>query len=171
MIQAMLGGIIRAILAAIGGNLAGQGWISDDQVQQASGAILTLFAIGWSVWQKSRTRTEPGGPYNPRAEVRRPLPKNRGIARPSSLVAACMCCLVMGLGVAAIQSCATRPEPFPDVIAEQPRIGWSEPVDGRPFLVRLLSSLRITPTASIRQDEEGGWSVRPGAQITAKADF
>jgi hypothetical protein len=71
MILQILGGIVRTVLSAYGGNLVAEGWLTQEQLTSGTGAVLVLLAIAWSVWQKSRTRTTPGGEFNPRAEVRK----------------------------------------------------------------------------------------------------
>lgn len=74
MIAKILPGIIRHILTVLGGGFVADGWLTDNELNSAVGAILTLIGVGWSIWQKSRTRTIPGGEFNPKAEVRKALP-------------------------------------------------------------------------------------------------
>lgn len=71
MILQIIGGIVRAVLAAYGGKLVESGLITADQLSQGIGAVIVLLTILWSVWQKRRAATTPGGPYNPHAEVRK----------------------------------------------------------------------------------------------------
>ncbi len=71
MIAQIIGGIVRAVMAAYGGRLVEQGMLTDQQLTQGIGAVLVLITIGWSVWQKSRARTVPGGEFNPEAPVKK----------------------------------------------------------------------------------------------------
>lgn len=52
MIQAIVAGIIRAILAAVGGSLVTKGVLDADQLAAGIGAVLTLVTIAWSARQK-----------------------------------------------------------------------------------------------------------------------
>lgn len=45
-------GIVRHIITAAGGIVVTLGIMGDDAVSQISGAVLTLAAMGWSVWEK-----------------------------------------------------------------------------------------------------------------------
>jgi len=49
---AIIGGVVRHIVGAAGAVLVAQGVADADQVQQISGAISTLIAVGWSIKQK-----------------------------------------------------------------------------------------------------------------------
>ena len=48
----MIGGIVRAILASIGGSLVAAGYLDQATLQAGIGAIVTLITIGWSIWAK-----------------------------------------------------------------------------------------------------------------------
>lgn len=48
MAPAVVGGIIRAVLAFAGG----AGSVSDGEIEQVAGAVLLLVSIGWSIYQK-----------------------------------------------------------------------------------------------------------------------
>lgn len=50
MTQDQVGGVIRALLSAAGGYLAGKGLIDTETWLTISGAVLTLFTAGWSWW-------------------------------------------------------------------------------------------------------------------------
>ena len=45
-------GIVRTILAAIGGYIVANGWIDNATVQSVIGALGTIFVAIWSVWAK-----------------------------------------------------------------------------------------------------------------------
>lgn len=47
------GGLVRAVLTAVGTILAGNGWVTDGTWQMVSGVVLALFAAGWS-WYTNR---------------------------------------------------------------------------------------------------------------------
>lgn len=46
-------GIVRHVLTAGGGILVTLGYTTDSVVQSASGAVLALAAVGWSIWAKN----------------------------------------------------------------------------------------------------------------------
>lgn len=48
-------GVVRAVLAALGGYLVGQGFLDDSTVQQLSGAVATIAAAAWSVYSKRKS--------------------------------------------------------------------------------------------------------------------
>lgn len=52
MIQAIVTGIIRAVLAAVGGGYVQRGIVDQDQLTAVIGAVITLVTIGWSVRSK-----------------------------------------------------------------------------------------------------------------------
>ncbi len=48
----IIGGIVRAVLAAAGGYLVGKGTIDAETWATVSGAFMTLAVTGWSIWAK-----------------------------------------------------------------------------------------------------------------------
>lgn len=189
MIWKIVAGIVRHVLTVLGGSLVTQGWLQDEQLTAGVGALLTLLGIAWSVWQKSRTRTVPGGEFNKRAAVR----KARGVGGyaygwPVS-VAALVCsalALALALGLWQCQAQASREWSWQemmehrDAMLAQQRIEifWSDVVDRRPFLARLLESLRIAPVSvdlSDRSDSsdssDGSDLSRVRWQISGGAEF
>lgn len=50
----MMMGVVRALLAALGGWVANQGWASQEEVTTIIGALLTLIAGIWSIVAKRR---------------------------------------------------------------------------------------------------------------------
>lgn len=50
----MILGIVRHVLTAAGGTLAGNGVLTDADANVAAGAIITLLGIAWSVWDKKK---------------------------------------------------------------------------------------------------------------------
>ena len=46
--------IVRAIVAALGGYLVGQGMVDAETMTAVAGAAATIAAAGWSVWSKNR---------------------------------------------------------------------------------------------------------------------
>jgi len=55
MDSAQLGGIVRAVLAAVGGYLVGQGMMDSETVQTIAGATATLVVAVWSVFSKRKS--------------------------------------------------------------------------------------------------------------------
>jgi hypothetical protein len=49
-----IAGIVRAIVAALGGYLVGQGIVDAETITAVAGAAATIAAAGWSVWSKNR---------------------------------------------------------------------------------------------------------------------
>lgn len=45
-------GVVRTILAALGGWVVAKGYVDDATLQAVLGALGTLFVAGWSVWSK-----------------------------------------------------------------------------------------------------------------------
>lgn len=52
MTSEQLGGIIRALLSAVGGYLVGQGLVDANTAATIGGAVATLIVAVWSVWSK-----------------------------------------------------------------------------------------------------------------------
>lgn len=52
MTNEQFGGVVRAIAAAAGGYLVGQGYISAETATTVGGAVVTLAVALWSVWAK-----------------------------------------------------------------------------------------------------------------------
>ncbi len=50
MTPELLTGVLRAVLAAIGGSLVSQGYVTEDQVNQITGALVVVAVAGWSVY-------------------------------------------------------------------------------------------------------------------------
>ena len=48
----MVTGVVRALVAAVGGYFVGKGTISADMAAQISGAALAVVTAVWSVWAK-----------------------------------------------------------------------------------------------------------------------
>lgn len=47
-------GIIRHVLTTLGGGLVTNGTITDSMLETGVGAVLTLIAIGWSIFDKKK---------------------------------------------------------------------------------------------------------------------
>lgn len=47
-------GIARHVVSAVGGILLTLGTVNPDTVTQASGAVMALAALVWSLWEKTR---------------------------------------------------------------------------------------------------------------------
>lgn len=45
-------GVIRAVLAALGGLLVGKGYLDESTLTSLIGALGVLFTAGWSIWDK-----------------------------------------------------------------------------------------------------------------------
>ncbi len=54
MLLAIAGAVIRTVLAGYGGSLVQEGYITADDVNAASGAVIIIVTLGWSIWQKKR---------------------------------------------------------------------------------------------------------------------
>ena len=52
MDSAQIAGIVRALAAALGGFLVGQGYLDDSTMQQLVGAVTTIGVAVWSVVAK-----------------------------------------------------------------------------------------------------------------------
>ena len=52
---ATIGGIVRAILASLGGILVAKGYADDATVQAAIGGLVTVLTAVWSVVSKRKT--------------------------------------------------------------------------------------------------------------------
>lgn len=104
---------------------------------EAAGAALAI--VGRIKARKAIKRTTPGGPFNPRAEVRR-AKRSKGTA---SVTALGMVVAVYGTGGAFF----LMEWPKCDLWVRQssPMICYRDRVDERPFLKRLIASLRYNP--------------------------
>lgn len=47
-----IAGVVRAIVAAVGGYFVGQGVVDGETVATIGGALATLATAAWSVWSK-----------------------------------------------------------------------------------------------------------------------
>ncbi len=56
MTPELLTGVLRAVLAAIGGSLVSQGYVTEDQMNQIAGALVVIFVAGWSVYSKLQAK-------------------------------------------------------------------------------------------------------------------
>lgn len=45
-------GIVRAVVAAVGGWAVGQGWLDNETAVTVGGAVTTIVVAAWSVWAK-----------------------------------------------------------------------------------------------------------------------
>lgn len=195
MIGQIVGAVVRAVLQALGGGMVAQGLLDSDDLAKAIGAIICLGTVGWSVWQKHRSRTVPGGEFNPRAEVRRAKAVRRfggggdaGYAQLPALVAAgvwaCGFLTIFWLGVREVRQDAGRSdqdgrgtqwrvEMFPDVtetvdLTGRPAvIAWRVPIDERGFVVRVVDSLGLW--GDVGRDENGAACYAVGVQ--GRAEF
>jgi len=52
MTGAQIGGIVRAILSAVGGYLVGQGLVDQATMEQLIGGFAVVATAGWSWWSK-----------------------------------------------------------------------------------------------------------------------
>lgn len=52
MTQEQVGGIVRALVAAVGGYVVGQGLIDSETMLAVGGAITTLAVAVWSIYSK-----------------------------------------------------------------------------------------------------------------------
>lgn len=54
MTPEIIGGIIRALLAAFGGTLIANGLVTEADITAISGGIVTFVTIGWSIYSKKK---------------------------------------------------------------------------------------------------------------------
>jgi hypothetical protein len=54
MMKPAILGLVRHILTTAGGVLVGSGYIDAETAQLASGALMTLVGVAWSIVEKSR---------------------------------------------------------------------------------------------------------------------
>lgn len=55
MTAEQVGGIVRALVAALGGYLVGQGILDANTAATIGGAVATIAVAVWSVWLKPKT--------------------------------------------------------------------------------------------------------------------
>lgn len=53
-VRILIGLVIRHIIGMAGGGLLVNGTITDGQIDMVAGAIMTLVAVAWSIWQKTK---------------------------------------------------------------------------------------------------------------------
>lgn len=51
-----IGGIVRAVVSAIGGYLVGKGVIDSETAVAITGAAVTIATAIWSVWSKAKAK-------------------------------------------------------------------------------------------------------------------
>lgn len=56
MDSSVIGGIVRTVLASVGGVLVAKGYVDDATLQACIGALITLGTGVWSVVQKKKTK-------------------------------------------------------------------------------------------------------------------
>lgn len=54
MLQAIIGSMIRTVLAGYGGTLIQEGYITSDDLNAGTGAVIVIVTLAWSIWQKKR---------------------------------------------------------------------------------------------------------------------
>lgn len=69
MTSDQIGGIIRTILAAIGGVIVGKGWIDNETMLAISGAIATIVVGGWSWWTNRASKVVDPATAKPKDPV------------------------------------------------------------------------------------------------------
>jgi hypothetical protein len=52
MVSAQIAGVVRALVAALGGYFVGQGLVDAETVTTIAGAAATLAAAAWSIYSK-----------------------------------------------------------------------------------------------------------------------
>lgn len=55
MTSEQIAGVVRAVVAAVGGYFVGKGMIDGETVATIGGAVATIAAAVWSVWAKKST--------------------------------------------------------------------------------------------------------------------
>jgi ABC-type nickel/cobalt efflux system permease component RcnA len=59
MTPEIIGGIVRTVIASVGGALVAAGYVGTDDLENATsivGAIVVAVTGGWSIWQKYRSK-------------------------------------------------------------------------------------------------------------------
>ena len=111
-------------------------WLEIDIVNEELTDIVTLamesIGAGLAIYgrvkaRKMIRRTKPGGQFNPNAEVRKAKPARKR---------------VLGLLILSSSHCIALP--YPSHVWYENPIKFQTIVDDRPFLIRLLDSLRIS---------------------------
>lgn len=75
-------GWVRHAMTVIGGVYLAKGYFTEDQLNDIIGGVVTLIAVVWSLIDKIKAEkklraTAAGGAFNPNAEVRKALPKDK----------------------------------------------------------------------------------------------
>ncbi len=130
--------------------------------------------------------TAPGGAFNPEAPVKKAepvkaggtptLPGNSGRADVDAVIIVGVLFLLVGVAFCGFRETAPLVQrPVPDLIGGRPVSQWMQVVpvvDSRPFIARLISSLRCTPSTALVTTEQGITSLRiVQVEITGGADF
>lgn len=56
MDSSVIGGIVRTVLATVGGTFVAKGYVDADTLNQIIGAVIVLGTGAWSVFQKVRAK-------------------------------------------------------------------------------------------------------------------
>jgi hypothetical protein len=125
-------------------------------VLDAVGASLAIY--GRINARKALKLTVPGGPFNRKATGSTATRANRGSATLDVLLLGAMFFLLLGMALYALPAARVPQIPVPELIGGRPVAEWVQIVrleDNRPFLARLLSSIRATPSAALVTTEDG----------------
>jgi hypothetical protein len=138
----------------------------------AGGLLAAIVAIvGRVKAQKSLTMTMPGGAFNPRAEVRKaiavkPSDKGHSLLAPLFLIAAIELFYLTAWARATWQ--ASR---YDEARTYHSAITFHRIEDPRPFLIRLLCSLRIVPTFAVVHGTESNTASITKIELQGGAEF
>ncbi len=141
----------------------------------AGGLLAAIVAIvGRVKAQKSLTMTMPGGAFNPRAEVRKaiavkPSDKGHSLLAPLFLIAAFELLYLTALAGATWQ--ASRYSETFFSAHNSPLISFHKAEDNRPFIIRLLCSLRIVPTFAVIHGTESNTASITKIELQGGAEF
>ena len=157
------------------------------QVAGLVGAALAIYGrIRATQPVKFLGSTQPGGAFNPKAEVRKAqeigdrkseIGNQQGRADVEALMLVAAIFVLAGI---ALCSWPKSPEtvaslPVPEAVSGKPLSQWVQVVpivDERPFFVRLLASLRATPSTALVTTEQGTTSLRiVQVELTGGAEF
>jgi hypothetical protein len=138
--------------------------IVDAEVTDALTLLLDTVGASLAIYGRIKARrtlkfTSPGGAFNPRAEVRKAR-RNResGRAGLSAVALLFLTFLVVGGTTAGVNLLAGeyRVARYADAEgATRPSISAVRVEDRRPFLLRLLASVRLTPSLAVAYTEDG----------------
>lgn len=106
LLQSALGSILRWALTFLAGWFVQQGiWTQDAANEYIAGAVLAILALGWSLWQKYKSRIH----FLAALDARPGTPEDQVKAQGSSRLPVLLLAAALGAGVLAAPACAKGP--------------------------------------------------------------